>query len=247
MAAQVAAQGGANTSSTRTETPWTTVGPKGKKKKGAATPSTAAPKKKKKKKVPTRAWNALVNATLVFFASISFVSSTVLVKAPCPDAKPAANFNWPAYKGVWYEIARYPDDWEKKGDCGVMEYDVNNPNNAFNLSNVVNGKRTSVLGTVKTEGGVLLHDSSDFTNLEGTSVIPVNIVEVDYNNYAIVYECKYDEAKKIRHDFCWIITRSRKPSDDVRSKIDNYIASSGFIDKSKLVYSHLSDEACLLK
>ncbi|XP_041985073.1 translation initiation factor IF-2-like [Aricia agestis] len=48
MAAQEAAQGGATISSPGTETPWTTVGPKGGKKKGAATPSTAAPKKKKK-------------------------------------------------------------------------------------------------------------------------------------------------------------------------------------------------------
>ncbi|XP_041984092.1 translation initiation factor IF-2-like [Aricia agestis] len=48
MAAQEAAQGGATISSPGTETPWTTVGPKGGKKKGAATPSTAPPKKKKK-------------------------------------------------------------------------------------------------------------------------------------------------------------------------------------------------------
>ncbi|XP_041987894.1 uncharacterized protein LOC121739475 [Aricia agestis] len=49
-AAQEAAQGEANTSSTCTETPWTTVGLKGKKKKGAATPSTAAPRRRRKRR-----------------------------------------------------------------------------------------------------------------------------------------------------------------------------------------------------
>lgn len=37
------------------------------------------------------------------------------------------------------------------------------------------------------------------SDAEGTNVVPVYIVSIDYNKYCIGYECKYDAEKNLRH------------------------------------------------
>lgn len=48
--------------------------------------------------------------------------------------------------GDWYEIARYPDDWENRGDCTILRFP---DSKTFQLVSIVENRTTTVQGPIE--------------------------------------------------------------------------------------------------
>ncbi|CAG9584503.1 unnamed protein product [Danaus chrysippus] len=181
--------------------------------------------------------------SLLILTLFATVYANVIIDSKCPEFKPIQNFNFAAYgTGVWREVARYPNEYEEdiKCDRGVytLEGDYSSTRNVI----VKDGKEIKINGIIKkapdagNTGKLVASISRDSWKMENTFYV----LDTDYDNYAITYACKYDEGKKSRRDYAWILSRSKILSDDVKTKIQNFMKSSGYLDYDKLIWPETS-------
>ncbi|CAG9584504.1 unnamed protein product [Danaus chrysippus] len=170
--------------------------------------------------------------------------ANVIIDLKCPEFKPIENFNFSAYgTGVWREVARYPNEYEEediKCDRGVytIELDYSSTRNVL----VQDGKEIRIDGVIrKVTGAGNTGELVGFISLDNWKMgNTFYILDTDYDNYAITYTCKYDEGKKSRRDYVWILSRSKTLSADVKTKIQNFMKSSGYLDYDKLIWPETS-------
>ncbi|XP_041969248.1 bilin-binding protein-like [Aricia agestis] len=178
------------------------------------------------------------------------VSATIFIKGPCPSLKGVDNFNITAYaSGKWFEIARYPNDWENRGNCVSKVFNPEGSNYKFRLTDVVDHSQTYYDGRIELapeagNTGLLNYISTAYEGSEGENKVPVYILDIDHDNYSIGYECKYDPTKDMRHDFAWVMSRSKSLQGKTKTKVDNFIKSSNLIDPSKLIWVDFTEDAC---
>ncbi|XP_045453209.1 bilin-binding protein-like [Melitaea cinxia] len=186
---------------------------------------------------------------LAILALVASVTANVYVDSECPEIKPVENFNLASYaQGRWYETARYPNYAEKKGKCGYAEYVLDGDVIKVKNVHVVDNKLSFVEGTAKFAEGADRTGRLLFTLPYGPSGAGVqnvlNILATDYDNYAIGYFCKYNEEKKNRQDFAWVLTRTKNLEGTVKTNVENFIKDTKFLDLSKFIYPDFSDAAC---
>ncbi|XP_023938819.2 bilin-binding protein [Bicyclus anynana] len=186
---------------------------------------------------------------LILFALVATASANVYHNAQCPLVKPVENFNLEAYgNGVWFELAKYPNDAEKGGQCGSTEYRLQADTIQIRSFHVANGRLASIDGTARlappsaTEGKLLY--SLPYGEGGSYQEYTAWVLDTDYDNYAIVYYCKYNAEKKTRQDFAWIFSRSKVLDPQSKAKVDKFIKDSKFLDSSKFKYTDFSEAAC---
>lgn len=69
-------------------------------------------------------------------------------------------------QGVWFQIARYPNDWENKEDCSYIEYNKDN-STQFEIGGTYKGITQFVDGVVNLApnangDGIVIFKSSSF-------------------------------------------------------------------------------------
>ncbi|XP_041969249.1 bilin-binding protein-like [Aricia agestis] len=187
----------------------------------------------------------------VFVISFLYtVSAKVFIKGPCPSVKAVDNFNITAYaSGKWFELARYPNDWENRGNCVSKVFTPEGTTYKFRLTDVVDHSQTYYEGRIEMvpdakNTGLLNYISNAYKGSEGENIVPVYILDIDYDNYSIGYECKYDPAQDMRHDFAWVMSRSKFLQGKAKEKVESFLKSSKLIDSSKLIWIQFSDAAC---
>ncbi|XP_050354413.1 bilin-binding protein-like [Nymphalis io] len=186
---------------------------------------------------------------IIILALVASVTANVIVDSQCPDPKPVENFNFAAFgQGTWYELARYSNNAEKMGKCGRAEYvregDVIKVKNVH----IANNKLASIEGTAKLADDAGNTGKLVYTLPYGPSGAEtknvLNILATDYENYAIGYHCKYDEAKKTRQDFAWVLSRTKTLDETVKNTVENFIKESKILDLSKFTWPDFSEVAC---
>nr|XP_026494390.1 bilin-binding protein-like [Vanessa tameamea] len=185
-------------------------------------------------------------ALLVLVAS---VSANVILDTQCPEVKPVNDFSFASYgNGVWYEVARYPHGTDKKAKCGSAEYKLEGDVIKVKNTYIRNNKLKVIEGSAKlaTDAGTtgkLIHSLP--YGAKGAMVDSVvNILAIDYDNYCIAYFCQFDEDKKIRREFAWVLSRSKTLSDETKAKIEKVMKDSTLLNASKFVWPSFSDEDC---
>ncbi|CAH2094771.1 unnamed protein product [Euphydryas editha] len=186
---------------------------------------------------------------LAILALVASVTANVYVDSECPEIKAVENFNLAAYgQGTWYEVMRYPNYAEKKGKCGYAEYSLDGDVIKVKNVHIVDNKLSFVEGTAKFAEGAENSGKLLFTLPYGPSGSEtknvLNILATDYDNYAIGYFCKYNEEKKNRQDFAWVLSRTKNLEGTVKTDVENFIKESKFLDLSKFIYPDFSDIAC---
>nr|XP_034833705.1 bilin-binding protein-like [Maniola hyperantus] len=190
---------------------------------------------------------ALVLVSIVAAAT----ASNVYVKAPCPDVTPVAGFNLVTVTGKWYELARYPKTVGDGGSCGWAEYFLTGDTFSVKNYDVAKGKLRIIEGSAG-----LAKDAGTTGKL--TFIYPYGadgattksnsyVLGTDYDNYAVVYECKYDEAKKTRQDFVSVFSRTKNFVAVAKAAVDKILKDNTFLDSTKLIWPDFSDKACEFK
>ncbi|XP_046971665.1 bilin-binding protein-like [Vanessa cardui] len=180
---------------------------------------------------------------------LASVSAHIVSDSECPKVTNVDNFNFDAYSdGVWYEVARYPDDVVKDGKCGVLKYTQDRDVKKLKYSFVSNSKLMTIEGHVSLANdagttGKLIHSLPYGVN--GTVVdSELNILAVDYDNFFICYYCQFDEDQKIYRESAWVISRSKTLSEETKAVVDKYVKDSKFLNANKFVWVSSSDEDC---
>ncbi|NP_001036872.1 Bombyrin precursor [Bombyx mori] len=184
---------------------------------------------------------------LVLLTLLAAATAEVIHEGTCPELKPVNNFNLTAYQGIWYEISKFPNESEKNGKCSSAEYKLEGDVVKVKNVHIIDGVKKYIEGTAK-----LTDDANKAAKLTVTFKFgeisrdgSVQVLATDYNNYAIAYNCKYDDKKKSHQVFVWILSRNKKLEGDAKTAVDNFIKEhSKEIDSSKLVHTDFSEEAC---
>ncbi|CAG5005072.1 unnamed protein product [Parnassius apollo] len=177
-------------------------------------------------------------------AFIAVASAEVIYDGPCPEVKPIEKFDFPAYQGTWYEIARFPHATEEgtKGKCSTAEYFVDGDKTKVKNSHVIDGVKSYIEGdlTLVEPGKLML--TYTFGGVSKNSYMTV--VDSDYKNYSIVYSCKFFKDTNKHQVFAWILSRKTTLEGAAKESVENYLKDSKIIEKSKFVDNDYSEEAC---
>ncbi|XP_013170635.1 PREDICTED: bilin-binding protein-like [Papilio xuthus] len=181
---------------------------------------------------------------LCLFALMAVVSADVIFDGPCPTVKPKENFDFSAYQGSWYEIARYPNAGEEgtRGKCTVAAYTVFGDSGKVRNSHVVDGIQSFIDGDLDLVGPAQIRLTYTFGGKSKYSYLTV--LDTDYQNYAIGYSCKYFPDGNNHQVFSWI--KSRSPTLDAYSRaiVDAYLKESTILDSDKYIANDFSPAAC---
>ncbi|OWR44575.1 bilin binding protein 1 [Danaus plexippus plexippus] len=181
--------------------------------------------------------------TLLLLTLFSTAYANVFFDSKCPEVKSAENFEFSKFgKGDWYEIARYPIDLEKDSKCVKVIYTWMDDHAMVKCILMVNDKQVELNGimrpVVKAGNTEKLFCSVSNENVKLET--DVYILDIDYDNYAIAYGCKYDEEKKSRQDFAWIMSRSNTLSPAIKAKVENFVKESEFLYNDKFFWPETS-------
>ncbi|KAJ8714188.1 hypothetical protein PYW08_007808 [Mythimna loreyi] len=168
----------------------------------------------------------------------------VIIKGQCiPDADVPVvnNFNANAFSGVWHEVSRFPSAFQNS-ECTSSNY---NPIDA-NTFNVIHTSvteeeklETETQSSVPTDGrGVISID------VDGVPFDKVYILDVEYNDYALLYSCRNLDADR-KQLYSWKLSRSRSGLSEAANNAINELVSTN-IDLHEPYYrtTRQDNEAC---
>ncbi|XP_041972221.1 bilin-binding protein-like [Aricia agestis] len=164
-----------------------------------------------------------------------------------PIAWDNAGWSLDCLQGTWYEQARYDNDFQMLEHCVVVSFTKENGKDLFNVQGIVDDKPLAFSGPINAASngtGVLFFHSSVYKNIEKTDEMAVAVLALDVNNYAVMYDCKYDEETKKHHDYLWILSRYKTYSGVTKTFVDGLLDRSPFVDKSKLVWQDFLPKSC---
>ncbi len=147
---------------------------------------------------------------------------------PIPPPKTVVYVDLARYAGKWYEIASYPQRYQKDCTCTTAEYTASDAGyiivkNSCNKGNV-NGKRKSITGKAVVE------------KHSGNAKLKVQFFWPFWGKYWIIEladDYSYAVVSDPTRKNLWILARTPKLSDIVYHEIVSALRSKGF-DVSKL-------------
>lgn len=135
------------------------------------------------------------------------------------------------YMGMWYEIARYENRFEKDMTDVTAIYTLK-PNGHIKVENSgsLNGKRKNVTGHAK------LPDPDEPGKLKVSFFLwfysDYYILELDQKNY------NYALVGSSSDKYLWILSRTQQLPHDVEEQLLHIAAQRGY-DTKKLIFNHL--------
>ncbi|XP_043270383.1 apolipoprotein D-like [Venturia canescens] len=150
----------------------------------------------------------------------------------CPVAMDTApNFDVHQYTGVWYEYARFFDPAQTGVKCVTSQY-IFNENGTVTVWNRGFDASTKVPKSMNAIGRI--PDSSDASKFKIKFPYYPHMPEAnywilgtDFDNYSVVFVCK--QLKNSTRVRSWILTRDRKPSQEVINAAKS-VAKSHMLD-----------------
>lgn len=159
-------------------------------------------------------------------ATVFFFSALLIAKAPIP----VADVNVKKFSGLWYEIARTSNSYQKKCVASSVEYKLQKDNtyNVYNrcFENTIGGDLIEYKGTAKSVNG------------QSMSKIDMTYYYVFTKQYRVIYlEKDYSAAvvsdEKMKH--VWVMSRKPKISQQKLKRILTKLDKS--MDLNRLIYT----------
>ncbi|XP_013135688.1 PREDICTED: insecticyanin-B-like [Papilio polytes] len=182
----------------------------------------------------------------IFVASASAVS-VIFEDGPCPNFKPMSNFDFSAYGGTWYEIAKFPNPSEEgdKAKCTLIEYFVKEFRGKMKFTHVVDGARKYIEGDltqVYPGSGKIMYTYTFGGKAKNTYLY---VMDTDYNNYAVAFSCRYFKDSDKHQLLAWILSRNKVLEGNALAAVDKFLAAnSKLINTSYFVQNEHTNEAC---
>ena len=165
---------------------------------------------------------------IIMLAGLIGVTATLLGAASAPPLQTVQHVDLDRYTGRWYEIARYPNRFERKCDHAVTAEYSKRPDGKIR---VVNACVTSTGKIEKSDGFAKIVDTSTNAKLKVTFFWPF------YGNYWIIdlgEKYEYAVVGEPSRQYLWILSRTPMMQDTLYEKILRQIAANGY-EPQKLV------------
>jgi len=183
---------------------------------------------------------------LAIFSALQLTTAQEISFGKCPKFSVIQNFDPQRYLGRWYEYSNYFAIFQLFGDCVTADYSDVSSGGQTKIK-VINKSVSSIKGTPNSAvGSAVLGEPSNpsrpgklIVNFDSqpsfarSTTTNYNIVDTDYNSYAIVYSCGEKVFGLLKSEFLWILTRERNPSPQVIEKAKSIIKANG-IDTRRL-------------
>jgi len=171
----------------------------------------------------------------------SGIRAQVFSYGNCPKYEVKQNFDKDKYLGKWYEYSNYFAVFQLFGKCVVAEY-TDKSDGAVVKIGVKNSSKNTIFGTYSSVTGTAVLAEPDNSAVPASLIVNFgrrrsskanyNIIDTDYDNYAIVYFCK-NEFFFFKSELLWILTRAQKPDPALIAQTESKIKAAG-IDTSRL-------------
>ncbi|XP_041982196.1 lopap-like isoform X2 [Aricia agestis] len=147
-------------------------------------------------------------------------------------------------QGTWYEVARFYNTWENRGDCVSLRHKVEGGNTMFVISTVLNNRQVTFEGVIEFDErkGYIDYVSKVYADSEGTNNVPVEILLIDYDKYVVIYYCAIKSNQQ--HVYTWILSRTKKLDGESMTRIKGFFARTPFLSWDKLIWDHFTDQTC---
>lgn len=154
------------------------------------------------------------------------------------------SFDLNRYLGNWYEVARAKSIPFQSGDCTQANYSFNDDGSIkVNNTNIVNGVHRGGIGRAETtENPFRLKLRFPGTFWGKIITGDYQIVDTDYDNYAIVYSCS--DFIFAKFELYYILSRTREVSDDRILELTNYVARKFNKTPNDFRVTDQSEETC---
>ncbi|XP_003436167.2 uncharacterized protein LOC11175951 [Anopheles gambiae] len=160
---------------------------------------------------------------------VGLTSGQLVSPGVCQDFPVHVNFDVPRYLGLWYEIRRYEQVFQRGGECVTAEYSLNDDGSVrvFNSMLVPPGQvRQSDVGRAV----VAFPDESPLeaklnVTFDATATdISANywVLGTDYDSYAVVWGC-FGVGTTLRAESAWILSRTPTLTPQAEAEVQRYV------------------------
>ncbi|XP_049878078.1 uncharacterized protein LOC126375226 [Pectinophora gossypiella] len=169
----------------------------------------------------------------------------VVMPGQCDQTIPVVtNFNMSLFSGTWYEIEAYPQ--VQSGDCVNHRYEFANNDvyvlTSFNVNQFLQNSSRMLQGNM-TDGSARFNLTISNGNNE-TVEIPLWILAVDYNDFALAYSC-INQGNDYRAVYSWKLSRNQQELSLLANiTINNVIDSIDVLDDQYYFRVDQSELAC---
>jgi len=156
------------------------------------------------------------------------------------------SFDLNRYLGQWFELARGKDVPFQKGDCTQANYSMNDDGTVrVNNIGVEEGKEFNIIGKLETTKNPFLFKLIFSDTIFGKLLKgDYQVVDTDYDNYAIVYSCTNLLFGK--NESYWILSRTREVSEHSLLVLTTYVEKKFNKTPNDFRITDQSENACKL-
>lgn len=165
--------------------------------------------------------------SFITFLTVFLIASTFAeeFQKECPsNIKAVENFDLKKYLGKWFEIKKYNQSFKDHKECVHYELLQENDGSIRFLKSILNRKNVetnfislSFPNESPVSGKLSVSSTKEFSKSNYW------ILDTDYLNYAIAYDCEDDLEKHSSEVVVWILSRTPSLSEESQKKVDDFV------------------------
>ncbi|XP_026763826.2 apolipoprotein D-like [Galleria mellonella] len=170
-------------------------------------------------------------------------NTQILHFGKCAEVETMRYFDLERFLGIWYEIERFPTWYEENGHCAHKRIQACGRTVVIEHYFIRNGIQYVLqMNSTYSPGDEAVFEIEE-SNIDPVG-IPFSVITTDYDNYAIVYGCKYNEHIHIKYISAWILSRTSTLSPELREQARSELTSIPFANAAYLQTVEQGERYC---
>ncbi|XP_004923379.1 apolipoprotein D [Bombyx mori] len=167
----------------------------------------------------------------------------VLQFGQCPEVETMEYFDLVRFLGRWFEIERFPAWFEDKGHCAYKRFQYCNRKVEIEQVFIRDGIRFIIhRNSSYNPGDEAIFDIQP-SNIDPVG-IPLSVISTDYNNYAILFGCKFNVQMDMKYILAWILSREQSLPPEVLNETRRKLNSIPFANAAYLMPVNHTEYNC---